>query len=217
MAAKAFAASRVVITDIRPDTFAVAHQVRPDRFFGEMALAAYRQDKRLHLFQPARLITHLIHRLDQVPPSFSRQLQENEQLGYSMPKACQVLMYQGVQMSDCTHNQPAFGLKHCGQGQASPDDQLQPYVCMAGVDHAAGDAADGVRLRGAMVQLGVGATLLTPPSLDPARIAEELVRLLPPDGPDVVIDCAGFDSTVQVGTKAVLPEICSVCQAQVSF
>ena len=44
----------------------------------------------------------------------------------------------------------------------------------------------------------MSATLLTPPSLSPARIAQELVKLLPPDGPDVVIDCAGFASTLQV-------------------
>ena len=46
--------------------------------------------------------------------------------------------------------------------------------------------------------LGVGAALQTPVSLSPQRIAEELVKLLPPHGPDVVIDCAGFDSTLQV-------------------
>ena len=51
-------------------------------------------------------------------------------------------------------------------------------------------------------QLGVGAILQTSPSLSPARIAEELVKLLPPYGPDVVIDCAGFDSTLQVSCVA---------------
>ena len=49
-----------------------------------------------------------------------------------------------------------------------------------------------------VMQIGVSAALLTPPSLSPARIAQELVKLLPPHGPDVVIDCAGFDSTLQV-------------------
>ena len=47
-------------------------------------------------------------------------------------------------------------------------------------------------------QLGVGACLQTAPSLSPQRIAQELVKLLPPHGPDVVIDCVGFDATLQV-------------------
>ena len=54
-------------------------------------------------------------------------------------------------------------------------------------------------------QVGVSSALLTPPSLSPARIAEELFKLLPPHGPDVVIDCAGFDSTFQVSSWVAVP------------
>ena len=48
-------------------------------------------------------------------------------------------------------------------------------------------------------QLGVDHALLTPPAMTPLDIASALKAALPPNGPEVVIDCAGFDSTLQVG------------------
>lgn len=52
-------------------------------------------------------------------------------------------------------------------------------------------------------KLGVDYTLLTPRNMTPLQIAEALHKALPPYGPEVVIDCAGFDSTLQTAMEAV--------------
>ena len=60
------------------------HRHRPVMLHRELVSAHSclpRQDERSHLFQPAWLIRRLIHRLDQVPASFSHQLQNTEPLG----------------------------------------------------------------------------------------------------------------------------------------
>ena len=38
-------------------------------------------------------------------------------------------------------------------------------------------------------------------SATPAEVGEWLKASLPPYGPDIVIDCAGFQSTLQVGSR----------------
>lgn len=53
--------------------------------------------------------------------------------------------------------------------------------------------------------LGCDHTLLTNRSMTPMDIALMLRKALPPFGPEVVIDCAGFDSTLQV-LALLLPE-----------
>lgn len=53
-------------------------------------------------------------------------------------------------------------------------------------------------------KLGVDYTLLTPRNMTPLQIAEALHKALPPYGPEVVIDCAGFDSTLQVDLHPLL-------------
>ena len=46
--------------------------------------------------------------------------------------------------------------------------------------------------------LGADHTLLTNRNMTAMDIAQMLKKALPPFGPEVVIDCAGFDSTLQV-------------------
>lgn len=60
-------------------------------------------------------------------------------------------------------------------------------------------------------QLGVDVALLTPRDMTPEDIAAALRAELPPFGPDVVIDCAGFDSTLQVRRWAS----CGLCSSSV--
>ena len=47
-------------------------------------------------------------------------------------------------------------------------------------------------------QLGADVCLNPQASATPAEVGEWLKASLPPYGPDVVIDCAGFESTLQV-------------------
>ena len=48
-------------------------------------------------------------------------------------------------------------------------------------------------------KLGAQHTLLTPVSMTNEDASHLLKSLFPPEGPDIVIDCAGYESTVQVG------------------
>ena len=52
-------------------------------------------------------------------------------------------------------------------------------------------------------QLGADICLNPKASATPAEVGEWLKASLPPYGPDVVIDCAGFESTLQVGCLSV--------------
>ena len=47
-------------------------------------------------------------------------------------------------------------------------------------------------------RLGAKFPLLTPPSMKIEEAADLITKLLPPDGPDCVIDCAGYQSTILV-------------------
>lgn len=47
-------------------------------------------------------------------------------------------------------------------------------------------------------KLGAKYPLLTPPSMSNEEAADLIRQLLPPDGPDCVIDCAGYQSTILV-------------------
>jgi len=47
-------------------------------------------------------------------------------------------------------------------------------------------------------ELGAKFPLLTPPSMSSEEAAKTIKHLLPPDGPDCVIDCAGYQSTILV-------------------
>lgn len=47
-------------------------------------------------------------------------------------------------------------------------------------------------------RLGAKFPLLTPPGMSAQEAAKKIRDCLPPDGPDCVIDCAGYDSTLQV-------------------
>lgn len=47
-------------------------------------------------------------------------------------------------------------------------------------------------------KLGAKFPLLTPPSMPNEEAADLIRQLLPPDGPDCVIDCAGYQSTILV-------------------
>ena len=47
-------------------------------------------------------------------------------------------------------------------------------------------------------QLGADVCLNPQASATPAEVGEWLKASLPPYGPDIVIDCAGFQSTLQV-------------------
>ena len=47
-------------------------------------------------------------------------------------------------------------------------------------------------------KLGAKFPLLTPPSMSNEEAANTIKQLLPPDGPDCVIDCAGYQSTILV-------------------
>ena len=47
-------------------------------------------------------------------------------------------------------------------------------------------------------KLGAKYPLLTPPSMSNEEAADLIRKLLPPDGPDCVIDCAGYQSTILV-------------------
>ena len=46
--------------------------------------------------------------------------------------------------------------------------------------------------------LGANVALLQQPHATTAQVAEALRTALPPFGPDIIIDCAGFESTMQV-------------------
>ncbi len=46
--------------------------------------------------------------------------------------------------------------------------------------------------------LGARHTLLTPQTMSNEEAAVSLKRLFPPEGPDCVIDCAGYASTLNV-------------------
>lgn len=47
-------------------------------------------------------------------------------------------------------------------------------------------------------KLGAKFPLLTPPGMPNEEAADLIKALLPPDGPDCVIDCAGYQSTILV-------------------
>ena len=47
-------------------------------------------------------------------------------------------------------------------------------------------------------RLGAKFPLLTPPGMKNEEAADLITQLLPPDGPDCVIDCAGYQSTILV-------------------
>ena len=49
-------------------------------------------------------------------------------------------------------------------------------------------------------KLGAKFPLLMPPSMSDKEAAGLIRKLLPPDGPDCVIDCAGYQSTILVRT-----------------
>ena len=53
-------------------------------------------------------------------------------------------------------------------------------------------------------QLGADVCLNPQASATPAEVGEWLKASLPPYGPDIVIDCAGFQSTLQVGSLVTL-------------
>ena len=55
-------------------------------------------------------------------------------------------------------------------------------------------------------RLGAKFPLLTPPGVENEEAADLITQLLPPDGPDCVIDCAGYQSTILV--HALRPEAC---------
>ena len=46
---------------------------------------------------------------------------------------------------------------------------------------------------------GADACVRTAPGEAPSAVAARMKQALPPHGPDVVIDCVGFESTTQVG------------------
>ena len=50
-------------------------------------------------------------------------------------------------------------------------------------------------------QLGAKFPLLTPPSMTDEKAAKLIESCLPPNGPDCVIDCAGYKSTVLVRSR----------------
>ncbi|CAK0770516.1 hypothetical protein CVIRNUC_003775 [Coccomyxa viridis] len=52
-------------------------------------------------------------------------------------------------------------------------------------------------------RLGAKFPLLTPPSMKIEEAADLITKLLPPDGPDCVIDCAGYQSTILTGMQAL--------------
>lgn len=54
-------------------------------------------------------------------------------------------------------------------------------------------------------QLGASESLECSPTDSPTVVARHLKAALPPYGPDIVIDCAGYESTMQVGPNR---EIC---------
>ena len=62
-------------------------------------------------------------------------------------------------------------------------------------------------------KLGAKFPLLTPPSMPNEEAANLIRQLLPPDGPDCVIDCAGYQSTILVCFKLLVnvkgPELCA--------
>lgn len=61
-------------------------------------------------------------------------------------------------------------------------------------------------------QLGADVCLNPTASATPAEVGEWLKASLPPYGPDVVIDCAGFQSTLQVSTIPIHPSRrCGCC------
>ena len=64
--------------------------------------------------------------------------------------------------------------------------------------------------------LGVDHAILTPRDLTALDIAELLRKALPPNGPEVVIDCAGFDSTLQVLARGLCPAMSCCCAFHMS-
>ena len=55
-------------------------------------------------------------------------------------------------------------------------------------------------------RLGADIALNPEAGMQPADVAAWLRAALPPRGPDIIIDCAGFESTLQVSLP---PSICS--------
>ena len=201
VAAKAFAASRVAITDIRADNFAVAEQVSASPA----------------LLDPAQLQEHrggvgmqTGRRLGVCNSAWAECMSLSSSRALLLAKSAWPNLCAGEAKlaslcaqgwtAGCMDLQPASTLlvgacppPHCRMQRCSLSAPLTAGLCQTSM---------GPKCRPA--QVGVSSALLTPPSLSPARIAEELFKLLPPHGPDVVIDCAGFDSTLQVSSLAAL-------------
>ena len=64
-------------------------------------------------------------------------------------------------------------------------------------------------------RLGAKFPLLTPPGMTNEEAAGLITKLLPPDGPDCVIDCAGYQSTILVRKLPCPGKLVHVCAATV--
>ena len=64
-------------------------------------------------------------------------------------------------------------------------------------------------------RLGAKFPLLTPPGMKNEEAAGLITSLLPPDGPDCVIDCAGYQSTILVRRLLRPQKLLNACPAPV--